>query len=99
MVVGGVVARDDDDVDRLLRYVTADGDLSHLLRVIMPIVNEAGAPTTVISDATDILSRYDSDSRQILFGTRKNWSTTKRLTLADLSSCSDGGWVAAGSGD
>lgn len=85
VVVGRVVVSDDAAADRLPRYVTADGDLSHLLRVIMPIVNEAGAPTTVISDATDMLSRYDPDPRYLMFGKRKDWSKAKRLTLADVS--------------
>jgi hypothetical protein len=83
VIVGGVRARDVDDADRLQKYVTVDGDLSPLLRVIMPIINEAGAPPTVISDATELLSRYDPDPRLILYGNRKDWSKAKRLTLAD----------------
>ena len=83
--VGRKLAKDDDDADRLQKYVTAEGDLSHLLRVIMPIINEAGAPKTVISDATELLSYYDPEPRYILFGKRNNWSKAKRLTLADAS--------------
>lgn len=85
VVVGRKLAKDDDEADRLQRYVTAEGDLSPLLRIIMPIVNEAGASQTVISNAADILARYDPDPRYILFGTRKNWSRTTRLTLADAN--------------
>ncbi len=83
VVVGRRIAKDDDDADRLQKYVTVDGDLSPLLRVVMPIINEAGAPPTVISDATELLSRYDPDPRLILYGNRKDWSKAKRLTLAD----------------
>jgi hypothetical protein len=85
VIVGGVVASDDEDVDRLQRYVTADGELSQLFRVIMPIVNEVGASEAAISDATAILSRYDTEPRHILFGRRKDWSRTKRMMLADIS--------------
>lgn len=85
IVVGGRIARDDDDADRFQRYVTADGDLSPLLRVIMPIINEAGAPPPVIADATELLSRYDPDPRIILYGNRRDWSKAKRLTLSDAN--------------
>jgi hypothetical protein len=85
VMVGRVAAEDDDDVDRLQTYLTAESDLSHLFRVIMPIVNEAGAPASVIADATAILSRYDPDPRYILFGKRKNWSKAKRVTLSAAS--------------
>jgi hypothetical protein len=83
--VGHVLAADDDDADRLQRFVPLDGDLSQLLRVIMPISNEAGAPERVIADATAMLSRYDPDPRLMLFGRRKDWSKAKRMSLADVS--------------
>ena len=85
VAVGGLLATDDDDADRLQNCLTAAGDLEPLLRVIMPIMNEAGAPPTIISDATEILSRYDPDPRDILFGKRKDWSKAKRVWLADAN--------------
>jgi hypothetical protein len=85
IVVGRRVAKDDDDADRLQKYVPVDGDLSAVLRVIMPIINEAGAPRGLIRDATDLLARYDPDPRLILYGSRKDWSKAKRLTLADAN--------------
>lgn len=83
--VGKTIAKDEDHADRLQRFIAVDGDFSDLLRVIMPIINEAGAPPAVIASATDLLAHYDPDPRQILFGKRKDWSMVKRLTLADAN--------------
>ena len=85
VIVGGVRAKDDEDADRLQHYLNIGGDIAPLLRVILPIANEAGAPAPVIENAVGLLSTYDADPRQILFGRRKDWRTAKRLTLATVS--------------
>ena len=85
VIVDGVRAKDDEDADRLQRYLNIGGDIAPLLRVILPIANEAGAPPPVIENAVGLLSTYDADPRQILFGRRKDWRAAKRLTLATVS--------------
>jgi hypothetical protein len=76
---------EEEEADRQSTYRSVTGDLSSVLRVIMPIANEAGAPDAVITDATNLLSYYDPKIRDMLFGRRKDWSKVKRLTLTNVS--------------
>lgn len=85
-VVDGVLAKDDEHADSLQTWLVAGGGhLSQVLRVIMPIANEAGASQPTITNAVQLLSHYDADPRQLLFGRRKDWSVVKRATLVDVN--------------